>query len=750
VTRVKESKTTGFLGDTLVIDLSDKRGSFCSKLLSDLGARVIRIEPPGGGPSPQLDLLSFVYRNAHKERLTLDPDGRRGRATLRKLLKKADVLIETLSTDCLRKLRLSPASLSRFNPSLIHVSITGFGRNGRMARYRWNNALASAFGGQTYLSGSSQGKPNAPPGDQTYYSTSLFGAVAVLLALRERMNTGGGRLIDLSAQEAVASTLDHVMVDWFHGSAITHRQGNIYGNNAFVILPSSDGFIQITILQNWETLVELMASEGQAGDLTKDSWRERTYRETHFDHIVQVVGNWTRTHTKHELFELGQAMRFPWAPVCSPEEVLKSPQLAARGFFGPTGIENKAPFLPGLPYRFSLPSPASGKVPPQENASDSAHRPILHGIRVLDFTWMLAGPYATRILADSGAEVIKIQSTKTAKGGEDNLTGYFATWNRNKRSITLDLDYPEAREIVLKLARMSDVVVESFSPRIMANWGLAYDDLRPLKPDLVMASISAMGRTGPWRDYVGFGPTFHALSGLTHLMSTGLRTPICLGHAYGDTLLGLYAALAIIAALHERDSTGEGRHVDLSGYEAVCSVLAPTLLQAAAKDSPKERDDGFEPFEGYYRCRGNDRWIVVTADNEEEWQGICRVVGTSMATREGKEKLHDFIGQWAIDRTAKEAVRLLQKASVPAGMVQDAADLAKDRQLARRRYFVHLQHPVLGSIVSDRTPLFFGRPEPDKWRAAPLLGEDNRYVLGRIVGLSEEELISYSKRGIVG
>src|SRR3990170_8036751 len=144
---------------------------------------------------------------------------------------------------------------------------------------------------------------------------------------------------------------------------------------------------------------------------------------------------------------------------------------------------------------------------------------ILKGLRVLDFTWMLAGPYATRILADFGAEVIKVQSKKTAKGAESNITGHFNTWNRNKRSITLDMAYPEARDLILKLTGISDVVIENFSPRVMSNWGLNYEKLKEVRPDLIMVSMSAMGQTGPWNDYVAFGPTLHALSGLTHLTS---------------------------------------------------------------------------------------------------------------------------------------------------------------------------------------------------------------------------------------
>jgi crotonobetainyl-CoA:carnitine CoA-transferase CaiB-like acyl-CoA transferase len=168
---------------------------------------------------------------------------------------------------------------------------------------------------------------------------------------------------------------------------------------------------------------------------------------------------------------------------------------------------------------------------------------ILKGLRILDFTWVLAGPYATRILADFGAEVIKVQSKKTAGGVESNLTGYFSHWNRNKRSITLDMSHPGANEIILRLARISDVVIENFSTRVMSNWGLAYDRLKEVKPDLIMVSMSAMGQTGPWKDFVAFGPALQALSGLTYL-TQHQESPLGVGYAYADLVAGLYAALA--------------------------------------------------------------------------------------------------------------------------------------------------------------------------------------------------------------
>jgi crotonobetainyl-CoA:carnitine CoA-transferase CaiB-like acyl-CoA transferase len=390
----------------------------------------------------------------------------------------------------------------------------------------------------------------------------------------------------------------------------------------------------------------------------------------------------------------------------------------------------------------------------------------LHGIRVLDFTWMLAGPYATRIFADFGAEVIKIQSKKTAKGAESNLTGYFNTWNRNKRSITLDMAYPEAREMVLKLTEKSDVVIENFSPRVMSNWGLDYGKLKEVKPDLIMLSMSAMGQGGPWKDYVAFAPTLHALSGLTSLTSFEKDAPIGLGYAYADIVAGLYAAFAVLAGMEYRDRTGQGQYIDLSEYEAICTLMGPSLLDTLLNDKeilPEGNCPDYiaaAPY-GCYKCSGEDRWCVVAVGTEEEWRSLCRVLGhpewmnedrftTSAKRTENRKELDELLTKWTIQHKAEEVVSLLQEAGVSSGVVQNAEDLSRDPQLMARNFFVQLEHPALGKTVSDSSPVRFEEDFTVGWKAAPQLGDDNRYVFLELLGLTESELSSYAEKGIIG
>ena len=390
---------------------------------------------------------------------------------------------------------------------------------------------------------------------------------------------------------------------------------------------------------------------------------------------------------------------------------------------------------------------------------------ILKGVRILDFSRILAGPYATRMLADFGAEVIKVQSHKTASGAESNTGRYFSTWNRNKRSITLDLSFPEARTLALRLVNLCDVVVENFSPRVMANWGLNYNELKQTKPELIMLSMSGMGQTGPWQNYTAFGSTVQALGGLTGLTGYDRDNPMGSGHAHADTIAGLYGAFVILAALDYRDRTGLGRYIDLSEYEAVCTLVGTSLLEVSA-NNPEPGPSGNKPAgaaaapHGCYKCLGEDNWCVVAVFSEAEWQALVQVLGNPEWTQKDRfasmenrlahaEELDRNLNQWTSKHNAQEVVALLQAAGVPAGAVQSAEDLANDPHLIERDWFVRLQHPVLGETVADGSPIRLSPGATSDWKSSPLLGEANRYVFLELLGLTEHEFATYVEEGII-
>ncbi len=360
-----------------IIDMADEKASFSSKLLADLGARVVKVERPGGDPSrwigpfwgdsphPERSLF-FHHNNTNKLSVTLDLEHPMGKDIFLRLVERTDVIVESFPVGYLKEIELDFENLISRNPRLILASVTGFGQSGPRSEYKSCDLVASAFGGQMYISGSVSTPPLKPAGEQSYYTASLFAAIGVLLALRKRACSGKGEHIDISLQESLVSTLDHVMVRYFYENVAAQRQGGLYWNNAFCTLPCKDGHILLTPFQRWETLVEWMDTEGMAEDLKDEKYCSEQDRVQHMGHILEVIQRWTEAHTVDELFKLGQLMHFPWAPVHSPKEVLDSPQLKERGFFFDTEhpeMDVSLKYL-GMPYKFICASLDRWRRPP--------------------------------------------------------------------------------------------------------------------------------------------------------------------------------------------------------------------------------------------------------------------------------------------------------------------------------------------------------------------------------------------------
>ena len=331
-----------------VIDLTDEKGWFCTKLLADMGAEVLRIDLPG--------LFSEnVYANAGKHCLSLNIETDQGRDILHKLVNLSDVMVESQSPGYLQSLGIDIPELRKTNPALIFASISPFGRSGPLGYKKSSELTASASGGHLYLNGESGRPPLKPYGPQAYQMAGLFAANGVLVALRRRRLSGRGQQIEISIQECLAGTLDHALVRFFSQGEIARRQGKLYWNNSFRIFPCRDGFVGISFLQNWATLVEWLDSENMAGDLTDHRWQNFLEREKNVKHIIAIIEKWTLTHSADELVELGQLMRLPWAKVAKPEEILNSPHLKERGYFVEKmdSATGKSYSFPGAPVKMS-------------------------------------------------------------------------------------------------------------------------------------------------------------------------------------------------------------------------------------------------------------------------------------------------------------------------------------------------------------------------------------------------------------
>ncbi|MBI2865347.1 MAG: CoA transferase [Chloroflexi bacterium] len=335
----------------------------------------------------------------------------------------------------------------------------------------------------------------------------------------------------------------------------------------------------------------------------------------------------------------------------------------------------------------------------------------LEGVRVVDFTWILAGPYCTRMLADFGAEVIKVQSAET--GERESAPGYNNFFNRNKLGVTINMASQKGRDICKRLIKVSDVVVENFSARVLRQWGLDWENARKIRPDIIVVSMSGMGHSGPMRDYVSFGPTLQAMTGLTSLSAFSSDRPLGFGYSYSDHVGGITGAMAVLQALNYRYRTGFGQFVDVAQQEGSAVLLSTAFLECTINGKPPQprgnrlHHQAAVPH-NIYPCEGEDRWVAIAVFTEEEWRSFCRAIGEDGWTRDTRyatvlnrgqnaDELDKLVSDWTRQHTAEEVTELLQRAGVRAGVVQSAADLVDhDPQLRARGFWVQAEHPETG------------------------------------------------------
>jgi crotonobetainyl-CoA:carnitine CoA-transferase CaiB-like acyl-CoA transferase len=402
----------------------------------------------------------------------------------------------------------------------------------------------------------------------------------------------------------------------------------------------------------------------------------------------------------------------------------------------------------------------------------------LDGVRVLDLSHVFAGPTCTRILAELGADVVKVEArqrldisrsiimTDNDSGDQPwNRACYFAVRNAGKRGITLDLTDERGRELLRKLIPHSDVLVESFTPRVMKAFGLDYETVRQLKPDIIMLSMSGYGQTGPHCDWSAYGMGLEPASGISAV--TGYRDgpPIRSGISFTDPLTGVLGAGAVLAALHYRQRTGRGQFIDLSQQEGAIALVGTALMDYQMNGRLPERMGNRSSWaapQGCYRCRGDDDWLVISIENDREWAAFCRATGHPewaederfadvLARHQNHDALGTLIEGWTREQDHYEAFHLLQRAGVKAAPVLNGKELLLDPHFRERRHFDLVDHPVLGRRpVSHHLVAKFDGFEERVDSPAPLLGQHNREVLQGMLGLSDEELASLEAEGVIG
>jgi crotonobetainyl-CoA:carnitine CoA-transferase CaiB-like acyl-CoA transferase len=665
-------------------------------------------------------------------------------------------------------------------------------------------------------------RPELPPlklyGQQAEFQAANHAAFATLAAWFHRMRGGPGQVIEVSAQECLVAMLELSLLFYTYMGLRTSRLGGrLLG--PWRIFDCANGKLLLACVEEhqWQALVRLMGEPQWAGE---EIFKDRLTRGRNSDALSLLMEEWFRKWDVTELFHACQARRIPAAPVNRMADIFVDKHLRERKFFAPLplGAEHRldvasVPFkAPEMGWRLQKPAPRLGEHNGQIQmrrhthmtstagpASSSAHvadsfaqlchvtpgAPVsneggdngapLAGIRVLDFSWIWQGPFCTLQLAHLGAEVIRVESAKKpeinrlippfadGKAGV-NRAGSFNQWNQGKRSILLDLGNPAAIEIARSLIPHCDLVVENFAPGVIGRMGLGYEQLRELRPDIIMLSLSGYGQTGPYSRYVSYGGLLGAQSGLFSVSGYAPSEPGETGITYGDPNSGALAVFAVIAALIHRARTRRGQYIDVSLWEALEMVMPEAwleyLMNGREPAVTANRDRWMAPHNCYKSKGDAEEWITIAVGNEAEWSALCLAIGqptlvrdarfaTAALRKQNEDALDGIITGWTSERDRWDAAESLQKAGVAAIPTLTNKDLALDPHLRERGFLVELEHPEVGRRTHAGVPWTMSATPCKVRYPAPILGADTDNVLMSLLGYSVEQVESLRRLGIL-
>lgn len=770
-----------------VVDMADERGELCGRLLADLGADVVRVEPPEGAVSrrippfgPDGTSLYFAFRNANKRGAVIDLP--RERAALLSMLRGADVWIESTSPGTLAPYGLDPARIAGELPHLVVTSISDFGQTGPYRSYVATNLVALAMGGLLYNSGTADLPPLCSPGAMAYDAAGIVGAFATLTAYWQRLRTGRGQHVDLSVMETVAQLTDWALPNASQQGFANYVVARGGSGPVYPLYPCADGYARVVILsmRQWRAMREWLDEPAELRDESLDTILGRLSR---MDVLEPCFVELFRRYKKSDLAAEAQRRGIPITPVLSAEEVLACEHFAARETFvraeiarGVTGtVASGFVELDGERFGVRTRSPSIGEhavdwdARPTRSAPATTGRPFT-GLHVLDFGIGGVGVEAARLFAEYGADVIRIESRAypdfIRTVGNTEMSASFASSSRSKRSLGVNLKTSEGVEIVRRLVAMADVVIENSHTGAMESMGLGYDAVKAINPRIVMVSSQFMGSRGPWADWTGYGPSTRPASGLTWLwnwpgsdedMPPGSRA------IYPDHLVGRVCAFAAVAGLIGRERHGTGVHAEVAQVEAVINTLGDLYLkeslQAGAVRPSGNTSERGAPW-GVYRCKGEERWCAITVRDDDEWRRLVSAIGEpawarhpALATTAGRiaarSPLDRELEAWTSERDDREVMTTLQAAGVAAGRMSYPADGVGDPHLVARGYPRPIDQPDLRQIVLEG-PAFRGSLMPDVVTTpAPKLGEHTREVCAELLGMPDGEIDGLIEAGVL-
>lgn len=702
----------------------------CGRLLADVGAQVTCIEPGAG--TMMLDHLNHGKAVA-------------GEATERRTALAAAHLIVREGRP--KEWGLSPydmAGLRQINASAIVVTISPYGETGPQANDPATDlTLFFASGISRLLTGQVDDLAEAPIRPVGEQSAFIGGLAAACAGMHASLGNQSGASIDVSIHEALATLAMTELARAGLGKKSWERKRLSDGNGATVtILPASDGYAAISPREEkqWTSWLTAMGSPAWGADLRFASKADRV---NNWDALHALMSQWSRQHDKQWIADAAQRAHVPSFPLREVAEHLDTPQMRHRRYYEPHDLAGKAIQRPGAPFGLSV--AASGRKQPMPNGPMP-----LSGIRVLDFSWVIAGPTTTRYLAAMGAEVIKIEAP--GKGDPGRATELHTVLGQAKKSIALDLKKPQAIEIVRAFAAKSDILIENFATGVMERLGLGAEALKAVNPDLIYISASGMGRTGPDSQAVAYGTLLQCYSGFAGLNRHPEVAPR-VGFAWLDPMCGLMLAFVAAAALWHRQREGEVARVDFSMIEAMLWTMAEPLVATQLDAPPKPMGNASTCHvpHGAWRCAGEDDWISVAVRTEAEWRALCDLVPglAGMASldfdrrRDAEHAIDSALAAWAGARSADAAARSLLNAGIPAAALARHGDLVQSPHLAARGFWDKQAAGVLPGLPWRAS---FGRAIAP----APELGADADQVLENIVGLSPERIAELRTSGVLG
>jgi len=697
------------------------------RLFADVGADVVCIDPDDS-------TLLADYLN-HGKTIVRDPTA---------ALTVADLIVCEGGPCDLGARGYTAAALRRLNPTAALVFISPFGQTGPQADDPATDlTLFFASGMARLLTGQVDDLAEPPMRPVGVQSAFIGGIAAACAGMHAALAAEPGAVIDVSIQEALATMAVTELARAGLGRKIWSRRRLTDGNGATVtILPASDGYAAISPREDrqWAAWLKVMGSPDWATD---PRFARKPDRVANWDELHALMSDWSRRYGKQSIADMAQAAHVPSFPLREPAEQLNSPQLAHRGFWRRSDIGGRTIRAPRPP--FGLHIAASG----HKECGSSWAMP-LSGVRVLDFSWVIAGPTATRYLAAMGAEVIKIEAP--GRGDPGRTSELHTVLGQAKRSVVLDLKNEEAVGVARELAAKSDVLIESFATGVMERLGLGAEVLRTLNPDLMYVSASGLGRTGPEAQAVAYGTLLQCYAGFAGLNRHPDVSPR-VGFAWLDPMCGLMLAFIVAAGLWHRRRTGGVARADFSMIEAMLWTMAEPLLarQLGAPPQPQgNNSDRYIPH-GVYRCSGEDDWISIAVTSNEEWRKLCAVVPglSSMADlgfRERTEQravIDDALADWARARPAKAVAAELLSAGIPAAALATSLDLVNDDHLRHRRFW---EPNGTGALPGLPWHASFGRATG----TAPELGADTEKVLKEVLDLSPDRIAALGQSGALG